>query len=135
MPRAAAARLPRFAVADDPQAVFTSEGELLLYVQMRDARLEMPTHYGARQFKLDVGTARPRRPDFTWEHYAFSVEVMGHTWSKNYGATIPDDYRRHNAITLTGHRVLYVTTDMITKSDEALTWVRRALALARRGAW
>ena len=133
MPRAAAS-LPRYAVDGDPQAVFTSLGELHLYQAIQDARLEMPTHYGTRQFKLDVGGARPRRPDFTWAHYGFSVEVMGHTWSRNYGATIPDDYRRHNAITLTGHRVLYVTTDMVERG-EALDWVRRALALAQRGAW
>ena len=134
MPRAVARRMPRLAVDGDPQAVFLSEGELLLYQSIKDAGLEMPTHYGTRQYKLDVGTVRPRRPDFTWEQYDFSVEVMGHTWSRNYGATIPDDYRRHNAITLTGHRVLYVTTDMV-EDGEALEWVRRALALAQKGAW
>jgi len=130
-----ARRMPTFAVADDPQAVFHSEGELLLYVQIRDAGLEMPTHYGTAQFHIHVGGKQPFRPDFTWEPYGFSVEVMGYTWSKHYGATIPDDYRRHNAIALTGWRVLYVTTDMVMKTHEALDWVRRALALAQRGAW
>ncbi len=71
------------------------------------------------------------RWDFAFLDARLLVEVQGGLWlpksAHTWGKGIRRDYEKHNAATLAGWRVLYVTREMIEK-NEALTLIERALA-------
>ena len=74
---------------------------------------------------------RKWRWDFYLRQRDLAIEVQGQTWTKgahSSGAGLLRDYRKHNALALTGCRCLYFTTGQV-KNGEAIAVVCEALGI------
>lgn len=77
--------------------------------------------------------SRPRA-DFCWSSERVVVEVEGGTWRggrHTTGAGFTRDARKHAFAILDGWSVLRVTSEMVKKSEDALTWTLELLEMKR----
>lgn len=78
---------------------------------------------------------RKWRWDFAFPDARLLVEVQGGLWlpksAHTWGAGLRRDYEKHNAASLVGWRIIYVTREMI-ENGEALALIEQALRLAER---